>query len=213
MSYYVPIPNNSSQTKLGRDILRWLILLLVVGSGFCFAPQELLAQQTPKVEAINVNRVNNIKAIYLSKFSHYATWPESANVATKGYFTVGVLGTDPLEDRLDKIAKAKQANGLKFRIKRFETIDQYEYCHILFIPSQISSETQIQIIQKLKGKPVLLVGETPGFCKQGGHINFHIYDRSVKFEINTEVVKQSSIDIKARLLKLAKPVTKITSQN
>jgi hypothetical protein len=52
-----------------------------------------------------------------------------------------------------------------------------------------------RIIDFVKGKPVITVSDTPGFCDRGVHINFAIVPvrgkATVKFEVNESAIKFS----------------------
>lgn len=86
------------------------------------------------------------------------------------------------------------------------TIGELQPCHILFVSRSIPFPQQIEIINKMHGKPTLLVGESPGFAEHGGGINFFLEGGTVRFEINLEAVRQKKLIIDAKLLNLAKKV-------
>ena len=56
------------------------------------------------------------------------------------------------------------------------------------------------------GKPVLVVGETPGFAERGGTANFVADNDRVSIEINVDSVRRARLRVDARLLSLAKRV-------
>ena len=61
-----------------------------------------------------------------------------------------------------------------------------------------------EAIQLLKGVPVLTIGETPGFAKNGGIINLILEDNKVRFEVNVQAAKDADLNISSRLLALAR---------
>jgi hypothetical protein len=61
-------------------------------------------------------------------------------------------------------------------------------------------------IQMLKGAPVLTIGETAGFAKNGGIINLVLEDNKVRFEVNVRAAKDADLNISSRLLALARIV-------
>ena len=80
-------------------------------------------------------------------------------------------------------------------------------CHVLFVCESAQAHTP-QILEQLKGKATLTVGESDEFLKQGGVFNFFIEDRKVQFDANLKAAKASNIKIRAKLLRLAKNVIK-----
>ena len=61
-----------------------------------------------------------------------------------------------------------------------------------------------EAIQVLKGAPVLTIGETPGFARNGGIINLILEDNKVRFEVNVQAAKDADLNISSRLLALAR---------
>ena len=114
---------------------------------------------------------------------------------------LGVLGDDPFGHELDVI-KHKNINGRPIAVKRFESLDDYEPCHILFINF---GEKHIlkKMLFEMKDKHVLTVGDAEGFAKSGGMIGFVEKENKIRFEINVTAAKQSDIKISSNLLKLA----------
>jgi hypothetical protein len=64
-----------------------------------------------------------------------------------------------------------------------------------------------QILEKLKGLPVLTVGENDQFLSQGGVVNFVKKDANIRLEINLDAARQSKLKISSKLLNVADSVT------
>ena len=62
------------------------------------------------------------------------------------------------------------------------------------------------MIDRLRGLPVLTVGESEGFAAQGGCVNFYIEANKIRFEVNLQAAKQQHLRISAKLLALARIV-------
>jgi hypothetical protein len=146
----------------------------------------------------------NVKAAYLYSFGRYVEWPDESLSRASNAFVIGVLGDDPFGDGLDRIAKAKKTHDRQIVIRRFRSLDDYQPCHILFVPKSVAPEQQAAALQKLGATPVLLVGESPGFAAQGGTINFYLDQDTVHFEINVQAAKRQQLSINAQLLRLAR---------
>jgi len=63
-----------------------------------------------------------------------------------------------------------------------------------------------KIINIVKDHNVLTVGDMNDFLESGGIINFVIDDQKVRFEINNNAAKQEKLNIRSKLLRLAKKV-------
>ena len=78
-------------------------------------------------------------------------------------------------------------------------------CHILFVASSERRRWR-DVRQRLKGAPVLTVGEFDDFLDQGGVINFLLKGQLVRFEISLESAKAAGLRLDARLLSVADSV-------
>jgi hypothetical protein len=78
-------------------------------------------------------------------------------------------------------------------------------CHVVFVgPS--AHESAADLANRLKGRAVLLVGESDGFAASGGTIQFTIEDNRVHFVINPDAADRAGLKISSKLLALAKIV-------
>ena len=134
-------------------------------------------------------------------------WPKNSFPTSKSPFVIGVLGEDWFGGALDEIAKKRTVQGRKIVIKRFATLDAYKPpCHMLFVSRSLPAEQQTAVIAKMSGKPVFLVGESPGFAERGGIADFVTDQDRVSIEINVDAVRRVHLHVDARLLSLAKRV-------
>ena len=70
-------------------------------------------------------------------------------------------------------ARTGKAKRRKIIIQRFNSPDDYEKCHLLFV-SREHQKAALEIAERLKGtSPVLLIGNTRGFAQAGIPINFY----------------------------------------
>ncbi len=85
----------------------------------------------PAAEQRGVSRERPIKATFLYHFGQFVRWPEASFRSEEDAFVIGVLGTDPIGNLLDKIATTKRVKGHRIVVRRFATLKQYTACHIL----------------------------------------------------------------------------------
>jgi hypothetical protein len=159
-------------------------------------------------ESTDVPKEHTVKAVFLYSFGRYVEWPKTAFATPKAPFVIGILGEDWFGGALDEIAKRRTIQGRKIVIKRFATPEAYKGpCHILFVSRSLTADQQKAVIAKTAGKPVFVVGETPGFAEHGGTANFFADADRIAIEINTDAVRRAQLRVDARLLSLAKRVT------
>lgn len=168
-------------------------------------------ESAQQLEAINPQYEYNVKAAFLYSFGRYVEWPKDAFAGHSGAFVLGVCGEEPFGQALDKIAQTKTIQGRRIIIQKMPTIEELQPCHILFISRSIPLEQQAAIINKMRNKSALLVGEVPGFAEHGGGINFYLEGGTVRFEINVEAIRQEKLMLDAKLLNLGKKVSETVS--
>ncbi|MFM9961569.1 MAG: YfiR family protein [Planctomycetaceae bacterium] len=160
-----------------------------------------------------------IKARVIRTLSIFVTWPPEAAPKDNQPLIIGVLGQDPFYEagvnQLDRMVAAEVARKRNVLVRRFDSVRDYEKagpCHILFVsdkPTDKSIERtlaeRLTEVKKLtKGKPVLLVGQSPDFAQQGGSANL-LYDRgnnNVRFQLNPDEAKRANLIFAAGLLRL-----------
>jgi hypothetical protein len=75
---------------------------------------------------------------------------------------------------------------------------------MLFISS--SEEKSLPaVLQAVKEKPILTIGDTEGVARKGGIVNLVRRDDSVGFEINSEAGKRAGLTISSKLLRPSNP--------
>ncbi|MGD0920157.1 MAG: YfiR family protein [Terriglobia bacterium] len=146
-----------------------------------------------------------VKAAFLYNFAKFVEWSPEAVPKADAPFILGVVGEDPFGPVLEETLKGKTANGHPFAIRRFRREEDARGCQILFTSS--SDQRYIRsLLAILKGSSVLTVGETEGFCRLGGIVNFTLEEDKVRFEINRDAAERARLKISSKLLSVAKVV-------
>ncbi len=168
--------------------------------------------------ASRVSPEYKLKAAFLNRFAMFVDWPEGKNPEGDDAYIIGVIGADPFKNYLEEIT-SNPVGGRPVIIQRFEgmpaeadsktrpKMDQVRKCHLLFVSA--SEEKSVgRLLEQLKGHMVLTVGDMPDFVDKGGMIQFINEDQKVRFAINLKAVKEENLEIRSKLLRLAKDVEK-----
>ncbi|HEY3756863.1 MAG TPA: DUF2937 family protein [Opitutaceae bacterium] len=141
-----------------------------------------------------------IKAAFLFHFTQFVDWPSDAFANARSPMMIGVAGDDGIEDVLERIVKGEHWEGRPLLVCRVHTAEDAAGCQLLYIAP--GSERLVQS-GELKNKPVLTVGSTETFLRDGGMIRF-VPDRSrLRLRINVQAAREASLSISAALLRLA----------
>jgi hypothetical protein len=146
-----------------------------------------------------------VKAVFLFNFSQFVDWPAAAFADRRSPLVIGVLGRDPFGATLDEIVRGETVNGRPLAVRRYESIEQLDTCHILFIErSQV--EQFDTIIAALKGRSILTVGDFAGFARRGGIIRFVTVGNKIRLRVNLVAAQQARLTISSKLLRPAQIV-------
>ena len=143
-----------------------------------------------------------VKAAYLFNFIKFVEWP-AGPVPEGTPFTICVAGDNPFDTALDETIRGETVGGRPLQWRPAEGNDT---CQVLFIPHDVDP---VPFLKRTRMQPVLTVGESPEFLRQGGIINFVRDGGKVRFEISQEAASRAQLRISSRLLRLARePVGK-----
>jgi hypothetical protein len=146
-----------------------------------------------------------IKAAFLYNFATFVEWPPASFAGPESPFQVGVLGQDPFGRVLEEAFAGKTVHNRRIVIRRSSEVGDLAASHLLFVCTS-ERERAPKDLEFLKGVPVLMVGEFPGFATMGGCINFFIEGKKVRFEVNLEAAKRANLKVSSKLLRLARVV-------
>ena len=150
-----------------------------------------------------------IKAAYLYNFALFVGWPADAFATPDAPLVIGIVGSDPFDQALDRTVQHKRINGRLIVVKRLQWGNDLRQCHILFITASEAAKGA-DLATRLEGLPILIVGESSDFARRGGTINFTVDDNKIRFEVNVDTAKKSRLVISARLLDVAKGIVRGT---
>jgi hypothetical protein len=151
-----------------------------------------------------------IKAGFIYNFANLVQWPSSSFAQPDSPIVIVILGEDHFGTTLDRALDGKKVSARSFVIKRAKSVSELQRvlgpqkdCQILYVSASEMPHLS-DAIQMLKGVPVLTIGETPGFARNGGIINLILEDNKVRFEVNVAAAKEADLNISSRLLALAR---------
>lgn len=148
---------------------------------------------------------HQVKAAFLYNFAKFVEWPAESFPTPASPLQLCVLGEDPFGPDLKDIVKGKVIGGHPVRVLNPENVEQSKNCHILFVSPSEKARTR-QIVEGLRDKSVLMVGDHKGFAEQGGMVNFVLENDRVRFEINVKAAERARLKISSKLLNVAKLV-------
>jgi hypothetical protein len=172
--------------------LTWLCLL-----GSALWPAHVAHAQE---EVSSLER--RVKAAFMFKFASYVEWPEAVLPQPGTPLSVAVVGDDELANELTQIAAGRAVDGRSIAVKKTRDIAAIADAHMLYVARAETARIP-QIAKIARGRPLLIVTDSPGALSQGSIINFMLVQQRVKFEISLEEAERHSLKLSSRLLSVA----------
>ncbi|MGB0882264.1 MAG: YfiR family protein [Vicingaceae bacterium] len=142
-----------------------------------------------------------IKAAYIQNFIRFVQWPEEKN-----HLILGVIGENEFTDvlKLKLINQKVGKNSLK--IIHYSEMDESKNCDILYVAKDESVNCK-KVLEQIKDKAILTIGESQKFFSSGGIINLsEQLNGNYIFQINNTDALAKKIIISSKLLTLAAQV-------
>ncbi|MBC8095161.1 MAG: YfiR family protein [Akkermansiaceae bacterium] len=145
-----------------------------------------------------------VKAAFLINFPKYVDWPASVFTETNSPITVAVYGDDNVANEFESmIAGGRAVGGRPVVLKRITQLaDVTNNCQILYIGAA-QRQNIPGILEKVRGKKVLTVGETEEFLDKGGVVNLARQGRKIRLQVNLNAAGDAELKISSRLLMAA----------
>ncbi len=145
-----------------------------------------------------------MKAEFIERFTRFIDWPASAFTSPSAPFVVCAWGGGPLTSQLEQVVGRQPIKARPARFLHVESRDELKPCHLLYVATADRAVVR-GIVASTRGKPVLSVGDQPGFVEEGVLINLFLDTKGfVRFEINLDTARLSGLKISAKLLRLAR---------
>lgn len=170
----------------------------------CAALLSLAAAEPARAQAPPPTEYQ-VKAAFLFNFSQFVDWPAASFADSRSPLVIGVLGDDPFGATLDEIVRGEIVNGRALVVRRYQSLDQLDTCHILFIDRSQDSQLDA-IVAALKGRSVLTVGDFESFAQRGGMIRFATVGNKIRLRVNLAAAQQAKLTISSKLLRPAQIV-------
>lgn len=141
-----------------------------------------------------------LKTAFIYNFMVYTEWPAETGPA----LNLCIVGADPFGKEIDGL-QGKVAAGRSLAVHRKAAGDPLKACQAVFIagagPGLIA-----QVLEGLRGQPVLTIADTPGATQRGVALNMNLNQQKITFQVNLLAARAAGLTLSSKLLRLATEV-------
>ena len=143
----------------------------------------------------------SVRAAYLYKFLAYIEWPPASLPAADTPLVVGVVGADDVHEELQAMVARRMVGGHPVNTRRLADGEVPDDLHAVFVGRGASDPARL--MERLRGRPVLVVTEAASGLEWGGMINLVLVEGRIRFEASQVAAERAGLRLGARLLAVA----------
>jgi hypothetical protein len=146
-----------------------------------------------------------VKAVFLFNFSNFVQWPEGSFREVSQPFVIGLLGGEELLEPLEEAVRGEHVDGHPLQVRRYDSPEQIDDCHILFIGRAGSAELD-RVLARLNRRGTLTVSDQDGASRRGVMIQLANERSRIRLLINVDEAQAAGLTISSNLLRPAEIV-------
>lgn len=138
-----------------------------------------------------------VKAAFLLNFPRFVQWPAPGS----GPIVIGIAGDEAFADIVTRTVRGRSINGRNLQARRLATGDDPSGCQVLFV-GVMPARDAAEFLRRVRG-PVLTVGETVQFMRDGGMVRLYVENNNVRFQVSEKNAEGAGLKISSQLMALA----------
>lgn len=146
-----------------------------------------------------------VKAAFLFHFAQLVEWPAAAFTGNSQPLYLCLFDDEPSLRDFRSTIDGKLVADRAIRVRLLHQPQEVQGCNILFL-SRDEFRRQRSLLNSVRNQPVLTVGETDDFLRDGGMIRFHLDGGRTRFDIDLASADSVRLRISSQLLLLATQV-------
>jgi hypothetical protein len=143
-----------------------------------------------------------LKAAFVYRFPQFVDWPDEAWRGARAV-QLCVLQPNDFGSALDELTRGESLNGRPLVVRQIGHAAELDGCHLAFAGARSDATG---LLKAASTRPILTVGETDAFLRDGGVILLRVVNRRVRFEISAANARRAGLRISSQLLALATSV-------
>jgi hypothetical protein len=139
-----------------------------------------------------------VKAAALVRVAMFVDWPALPGER----FVIAVAADQEFTDAVAEFARGRRLQGRDIQVRRLTDANEPCACQLLYVGAR-NEERSAGLLRWTKAKPVLTIGETTAFLREGGIVRLFRDGDRLRMHINNKTAADAGLKISSRLLQLA----------
>jgi hypothetical protein len=139
-----------------------------------------------------------VKAAAVVNVALFVEWPALAG----DRFVIAVAADQEFTDAVAEFARGRRLQGRDIHVRRLTEPDEACACQLLYVGVR-EDQRSAGLLRWTKAKPVLTIGETTAFLREGGIVRLFRDSNRLRLQINKKSAEDAGLKISSRLLQLA----------
>ncbi len=156
------------------------------------------------VKQSSSTRAERIKAAFVYNFTKFTDWPDNAFANSDTPLKLCTFGAKGLHSALQRV-EGRRVKSRILVVRHPATAGELDECHLVFFGAAEWPRLE-KMIKDMNHRPVLTVGDVPGFTRLGGIINLKTVKGKIRIEINVAAAEAAGLRFSSKLLRLSKVV-------
>jgi hypothetical protein len=178
-------------------------LFRVCALGLCVCLYVMLGRTCEARAERTPSREYQIKASLIFNFLQFIRWPSDA---PSDRVRICVLGPNPYGSALSAFEQQLlEGKRIEVLYPSDATPSAVTGCEVIIVTGAADLD-DTAILQAVRNRGALTIGESPTFLAHGGVINLAVAQDKIVFDINRAAALSARLDLSSRLLRLARAV-------
>lgn len=139
----------------------------------------------------------SVRAAFVYNLTKYVEWPHPGKE-----LVIGFVGDDGIGDTLQKVLAGKSNQERTIRVVLSPSDEELQACNLVYV-GYSSTEKIRGVLEKVRNKSILSVGESNHFALDGGMVGLVRVGDEIQIQVNLDEVQRGRLKISSRLLNLA----------
>lgn len=142
------------------------------------------------------------KSVMICSFVRHAVWPRRKFPRNDAPVVIGILGDETLSTFLGEAVRSRTSKGRPIVVRNISLTQEVGDCHAVFVSRRAAAQAG-EVLRIARRGSVMTIGETPGFIKSGGVIEFSKQGARVCFHVSRGALRRERLKVSGWVLNAA----------